>query len=84
MSKTTQAQFTVHVGEHFAGVIDQLLGSGRYGNRSEIIRAGLRAVEMENRARLRLLAGLQGCDDEDEAFETEEIAALNEEIQAAG
>ncbi|MFT5760839.1 MAG: antitoxin ParD1/3/4 [Alteromonadaceae bacterium] len=47
MAKNT----SVTLGEHFDQFINQQLNTGRYGSASEIIRAGLRALE-DHKAKL--------------------------------
>lgn len=45
--------------DHQSALIDRLVASGRYQNASEVLRAGLRHVEAEEEAFLRLKARLE-------------------------
>lgn len=50
MSKNT----SVALGEHFSEFVEKQVTEGRFGNVSEVIRAGLRLLE-ENEAKLEIL-----------------------------
>jgi antitoxin ParD1/3/4 len=50
MSKNT----SVNLSDHFTGMIDALVASGRFGSASEVVREGLRLVETREAALDRL------------------------------
>lgn len=50
MTKNT----SVTLGQHFTTFVEEQISAGRYGNASEVIRAGLRLLE-ENEAKLTAL-----------------------------
>lgn len=45
MSKNT----SIALGKHFTSFIDERVSAGRYGSASEMVRAGLRILEIEER-----------------------------------
>ena len=50
MAKNT----SITIGDHFATFVEEQVSQGRYGNASEVIRAGLRLLE-EREAKLKAL-----------------------------
>ena len=55
MSKNT----SVALGDHFTTFVDQQIEDGRYGNASEVIRAGLRLLEEHEAKHKALQAAIQ-------------------------
>jgi antitoxin ParD1/3/4 len=45
---------SIALGEHFASFVEEQVSQGRYGNMSEVVRAGLRLLE-EREAKLKAL-----------------------------
>ncbi len=63
---------SITLSEHFEGFIAQEIASGRYGNASEVMRAGLRLLEHEEKK----LAALRAAIDEGDASpESEDVNA---------
>ncbi len=50
MAKNT----SITIGDHFAAFVEEQVSQGRYGNASEVVRAGLRLLE-EREAKLKAL-----------------------------
>jgi antitoxin ParD1/3/4 len=44
-----EKQTTVAISDYFEQLIQELIASGRYGNKSEVVRAGLRLLEQQER-----------------------------------
>ena len=55
MSKNT----SVALGDHFSTFVDQQVADGRFGNASEVIRAGLRLLEEHETKHAALRAAIQ-------------------------
>jgi antitoxin ParD1/3/4 len=73
MAKNT----SISLGEHFSGLIDALIASGRYASASEAVREGLRLLE-EREAQLTKLRELIREGDESgepQPFDVEEFLA---------
>jgi antitoxin ParD1/3/4 len=72
---------SVALGSHFEEFVKKLLESGRFNNASEVIRAGLRLLEDEDKLRqLRhreLRAAVQIGVDSEDAGTVEEVVARN-------
>jgi antitoxin ParD1/3/4 len=67
---------SVALGSHFEEFVKKQLESGRFNNASEVVRAGLRLLEDEERLRLLKIAIQTGIDSED-AGSVEEVVARN-------
>lgn len=50
---------SVALGEHFAGFVEQQVEAGRFGNVSEVVRAGLRLLEEHETKHAALRAAIQ-------------------------
>jgi antitoxin ParD1/3/4 len=79
---------SVALGNHFEEFVKRLLNSGRFNNTSEVIRAGLRLLEDEERLReIRrsdLKAAIQEGIDSDDAGPIEEVIARHRAKRGAG
>jgi antitoxin ParD1/3/4 len=67
---------SVALGSHFEEFVKKQLESGRFNNVSEIVRAGLRLLEDEEKLRQLKVAIQAGIDSED-AGSVEEVVARN-------
>ena len=81
----------INLTDHFDRLIEAEVGSGRYGNASEVVREGLRLIErrkQEDRARLKWLRGAvkDGLDEIDrgEGLEFQSIGELERYIDRLG
>jgi putative addiction module CopG family antidote len=63
----------VHLSKHFESFISEKIGSGKYTNASEVIRAGLRALEQQEKMQELRLQIEQGYVGEPLAFDAESI-----------
>jgi antitoxin ParD1/3/4 len=79
---------SVALGNHFEEFVKRLLNSGRFNNTSEVVRAGLRLLEDEERLReIRrsdLKAAIQEGIDSDDAGPIEEVIARHRARRGAG
>ena len=81
----------INLTDHFDRFIEAEVGSGRYGNASEVVREGLRLIErrkQEERARLKWLRGAvrEGLDqiDRGEAMEFGSLGELDRHVDRIG
>jgi antitoxin ParD1/3/4 len=81
----------INLTEHLDRLIEAEVGSGRYGNASEVVREGLRLIERrkhEERARLKWLRGAvrEGLDqiDRGEGMELDSVDELDRQIDRLG
>jgi antitoxin ParD1/3/4 len=73
------------IGEHFEGLIDELIKSGRYSTASEVMREGLRLLEeREERRRIELEALRAEIQKGFDSGPAEEIGDMFERIKAEG
>jgi antitoxin ParD1/3/4 len=79
---------SVALGSHFEDFVKKQLESGRFNNVSEVVRAGLRLLEDEEKLRqLRhqeLQAAIQEGIDSDDAGSIEDVVARNRARRAKG
>jgi antitoxin ParD1/3/4 len=81
----------INLTDHFDHFIEAEVGTGRYGNASEVVRDGLRLLEkrkQEERAKLKWLRGAvrEGLDqiDRGQGLEFDSLAELDDHIDQLG
>ena len=57
---------SIALGDHFANFISQIMNSGRYNSASEVVRAGLRLLEEQEKKKIALTKAL--IDGEESGF----------------
>lgn len=75
MGRTT----SITIGDNFGPFIERLIASGRYGSVSDIVRAGLRQLQLAEFRMARLQRFLDTCPVDDEPLTPEEIAERDRE-----
>lgn len=66
---------------HYAGFIDRLVSSGRYGNASEVVRAALRHLEDNEASHERLVRSLRKVPLDDEPLGDDDARAVSEAVE---
>jgi antitoxin ParD1/3/4 len=68
----TETTMNVSIGPHWEAFVDELVRSGRFGSASEVIRHGLRQVEVEEAKLKALREGVAAALAEDQWYTPEE------------
>ena len=63
----------VSIGSHWEAFVDDMVRSGRFGSASEVIRHGLRQVEVEEAKLKALRDGVAAAIAEDQWYSTDEV-----------